>query len=70
MITTNIVDSDRHRPDRLATEVTEDQKFVADYLAQAVADGMDPGRGGPDRHRRPPRRPVPDPDPRGRIPSC
>jgi NAD(P)-dependent dehydrogenase (short-subunit alcohol dehydrogenase family) len=42
MITTNIVDSDRHRPDRLATEVTDDQKFVADYLAQAVADGMDP----------------------------
>ena len=43
MITTNIVDSDRHRPDRLATDVTDDQKFVADYLAQAVADGMDPG---------------------------
>ena len=42
MITTNIVDSDRHRPAPLATEVTEDQKFVSDYLAQAVAAGMDP----------------------------
>ena len=42
MITTNIIDSDRHRPERLATGVTEDQKFVGDYLEQAVADGMDP----------------------------
>ena len=42
MITTNIVDSDRHRPAPLATVVTEDQKFVSDYLAQAVAVGMDP----------------------------
>jgi NAD(P)-dependent dehydrogenase (short-subunit alcohol dehydrogenase family) len=42
MIHTNIVDSDRHRPERLATEFTEDQKFVSDYLASAVADGMDP----------------------------
>ena len=42
MITTNIVDSDRNRPDRLATEFTEDQKFVTGYLAQAVADGMAP----------------------------
>lgn len=42
MITTNIVDSDRHRPAHLATTFTEDQKFVSDYLAQAVADGMDP----------------------------
>jgi NAD(P)-dependent dehydrogenase (short-subunit alcohol dehydrogenase family) len=42
MITTNIVDSDRHRPAHLATAFTEDQKFVSDYLAQAVADGMDP----------------------------
>ncbi len=42
MITTNIVDSDRNRPDRLATEFTEDQKFVTGYLAQAVADGMPP----------------------------
>ena len=64
MITTNIVDSDRHRPGRLATEVTEDQKFVTDYLAQAVADGMDPDRGGRDGHRRHPSRAVPDPDPR------
>jgi NAD(P)-dependent dehydrogenase (short-subunit alcohol dehydrogenase family) len=42
MITTNIVDSDRHRPDRLVTEFTEDQKFVSDYLSAAVAGGMDP----------------------------
>ena len=42
MITTNIIDSDRHRPDRLATDVTDDQTFVGEYLAQAVADGMDP----------------------------
>jgi NAD(P)-dependent dehydrogenase (short-subunit alcohol dehydrogenase family) len=42
MIRTNIVDSDRHRPDRLATEFTEDQKFVSDYLGGAVAGGMDP----------------------------
>jgi NAD(P)-dependent dehydrogenase (short-subunit alcohol dehydrogenase family) len=42
MITTNIVASDRLRPERLLTEVTEDQKFVTDYLAGAVAGGMDP----------------------------
>jgi NAD(P)-dependent dehydrogenase (short-subunit alcohol dehydrogenase family) len=42
MITTNIVESDRNRPERLATELTEDQKFVTGYLAQAVADGMPP----------------------------
>lgn len=42
MIDTNIVDSDRHRPDRLVTDMTEDQKFVTDYLGQAVAGGMDP----------------------------
>jgi NAD(P)-dependent dehydrogenase (short-subunit alcohol dehydrogenase family) len=42
MISTNIVDSDRHRPERLATKFTEDQRFVSDYLASAVADGMDP----------------------------
>jgi NAD(P)-dependent dehydrogenase (short-subunit alcohol dehydrogenase family) len=42
MITTNIVDSDRHRPDRLVTEFTEDQKFVSDDLSAAVAGGMDP----------------------------
>jgi NAD(P)-dependent dehydrogenase (short-subunit alcohol dehydrogenase family) len=42
MITTNIVDSDRLRPQRLVTDLTEDQKFVTDYLAGAVAGGMDP----------------------------
>jgi NAD(P)-dependent dehydrogenase (short-subunit alcohol dehydrogenase family) len=42
MINTNIVDSDRNRPERLATEFTEDQKFVTGYLADAVASGMDP----------------------------
>ncbi|MGO8873804.1 MAG: SDR family NAD(P)-dependent oxidoreductase [Acidimicrobiales bacterium] len=42
MIATNIVDSERHRPERLATAVTEDQTFVTDYLARVVADGMDP----------------------------
>ncbi len=42
VIKTNIVDSDRHRPSRLTTEFTEDQKFVTDYLAGAVAKGMDP----------------------------
>ncbi len=39
MITTNIVDSDRHRPERLVTEVTEDQKFVTDYLARRWPGG-------------------------------
>jgi hypothetical protein len=42
VIKTNIVDSDRHRPGRLTTEFTEDQKFVTDYLAGAVEKGMDP----------------------------
>jgi NAD(P)-dependent dehydrogenase (short-subunit alcohol dehydrogenase family) len=42
MITTNIVTSDRLRPPALVTDVTEDQKFVSDYLAGAVAGGMDP----------------------------
>jgi NAD(P)-dependent dehydrogenase (short-subunit alcohol dehydrogenase family) len=42
MITTNIVTSDRLRPPRLATDLSEDQKFVTDYLAGAVAGGMDP----------------------------
>ncbi len=42
MIHTNILDSERHRPARLATEFTEDQKFVSEFLAQAVAAGMDP----------------------------
>jgi NAD(P)-dependent dehydrogenase (short-subunit alcohol dehydrogenase family) len=42
MINTNIVESDRNRPDTLATEFTEDQKFVTGYLADAVARGMEP----------------------------
>ncbi len=42
IIKTNIVDSDRNRPDHLATEFTEDQKFVTDYLAGVVAEGMAP----------------------------
>lgn len=42
MIHTNILDSERHRPERLATEFTEDQRFVSDFLAQAVEAGMDP----------------------------
>jgi len=42
MIHTNILDSERHRPERLATEFTEDQKFVSEFLTQAVEAGMDP----------------------------
>ncbi len=42
IIATRIADSERHRPDGLATEFTEDQMFVTDYLAQVVADGMAP----------------------------
>jgi NAD(P)-dependent dehydrogenase (short-subunit alcohol dehydrogenase family) len=42
MIHTNILESERHRPARLATRTTEDQRFVSEYLAQAVAVGMDP----------------------------
>ena len=42
VIKTNIVDSDRHRPSRLITEFTEDQKFVTDYLARAVDEGPGP----------------------------
>ncbi len=42
IIATRIADSERHRPNGLATEFTEDQKFVTDYLAQAIADGMAP----------------------------
>jgi NAD(P)-dependent dehydrogenase (short-subunit alcohol dehydrogenase family) len=44
MITTNIVTSDRLRPHGLVTDLTEDQKFVTDYLAGAVAGGMDPAQ--------------------------
>jgi NAD(P)-dependent dehydrogenase (short-subunit alcohol dehydrogenase family) len=42
MIKTNIVDSDRNRPDRLATEFTEDQKFVTGYLDDVVSRGLAP----------------------------
>ena len=42
MIHTNILDSEHHRPGRLATGLTEDQKFVSEFLAQAVEAGMDP----------------------------
>jgi NAD(P)-dependent dehydrogenase (short-subunit alcohol dehydrogenase family) len=42
MVHTNILDSERHRPERLATVLSEDQKFVSDFLAQAVAGGMNP----------------------------
>jgi NAD(P)-dependent dehydrogenase (short-subunit alcohol dehydrogenase family) len=42
VIKTRIVDSDRHRPSRLTTELTEDQKFVTDYLAGAVEKGLAP----------------------------
>jgi NAD(P)-dependent dehydrogenase (short-subunit alcohol dehydrogenase family) len=42
IIATNIVDSDRHRPKELMTPVTDDQKFVTDFLSSAVAVGMPP----------------------------
>jgi NAD(P)-dependent dehydrogenase (short-subunit alcohol dehydrogenase family) len=42
MIRTNILSSERHRPERLATEVTEDQTFVSEFLARAVEAGMHP----------------------------
>jgi NAD(P)-dependent dehydrogenase (short-subunit alcohol dehydrogenase family) len=42
MIDTNIVRSDRLRPERLATEVTEDQKFVTQYLADVITGAMPP----------------------------
>jgi NAD(P)-dependent dehydrogenase (short-subunit alcohol dehydrogenase family) len=42
IITTNILGSDRHRPDGLITPVTDDQRFVADYLAAALTRGMAP----------------------------
>ena len=48
MIRTNIVDSDRHRPDRLATELTEDQKFVTGLSGRRRVQGHGPLRGGPD----------------------
>jgi NAD(P)-dependent dehydrogenase (short-subunit alcohol dehydrogenase family) len=42
MIHTNILDSELHRPARLSTEVTDDQKVIAGFLAEAVDRGMDP----------------------------
>ena len=42
IIKTNIVSSDRNRPQHLATEFTDDQKFVTDYLDDAVSKGLDP----------------------------
>jgi NAD(P)-dependent dehydrogenase (short-subunit alcohol dehydrogenase family) len=43
MINTDITtNSERHRPDHLVTELTEDQKFVNEYLAGIIAEGMDP----------------------------
>jgi NAD(P)-dependent dehydrogenase (short-subunit alcohol dehydrogenase family) len=47
IIATRIADSERHRPAGLATEFTEDQKFVTDYLAQVIAEGMDPDEVAP-----------------------
>ncbi len=42
MIKTNILDSESHRPERLAAPVTDDQKVIADFLGDAVDRGMDP----------------------------
>ncbi len=42
LVDTNIVDSDRNRPEDLRTEFTDDQKFVTDYLGEAVARGVPP----------------------------
>jgi NAD(P)-dependent dehydrogenase (short-subunit alcohol dehydrogenase family) len=43
MINTDITtNSERHRPKHLVTELTEDQKFVNEYLAGIIAEGMDP----------------------------
>ncbi len=42
IVDTNIVDSDRHRPEHLRTEFTDDQKFVTDYLGKVVAGGIAP----------------------------
>jgi NAD(P)-dependent dehydrogenase (short-subunit alcohol dehydrogenase family) len=42
IIKTNIVSSDRNRPDHLATEFTDDQKFMTGYLDDAVSKGLDP----------------------------
>jgi NAD(P)-dependent dehydrogenase (short-subunit alcohol dehydrogenase family) len=42
MVHTNILDSELHRPERLASATTEDQLAVANFLGQAVERGMDP----------------------------
>jgi NAD(P)-dependent dehydrogenase (short-subunit alcohol dehydrogenase family) len=42
IVATNIVTSDRNRPEGLRTEFTDDQKFVTEYLGQVVAEGMPP----------------------------
>jgi len=42
MIKTNILDSESHRPERLAASVTDDQKVIGDFLADALDRGMDP----------------------------
>ncbi len=39
MIKTNILDSEDHRPERLAAPVTDDQKVITDFLADAVEAG-------------------------------
>jgi len=41
-IRTRIAESARNRPDELAADRTEDQDFVEAFLAETVADGMDP----------------------------
>jgi NAD(P)-dependent dehydrogenase (short-subunit alcohol dehydrogenase family) len=43
MVATNILDSERHRPEAMATERTDDQGFVSEVLAIAVNNGIDPG---------------------------
>jgi NAD(P)-dependent dehydrogenase (short-subunit alcohol dehydrogenase family) len=47
VVRTQIVDSDRNRPEHLVTPLTDDQRFVTDYLAGAVAEGMDPAEVAP-----------------------
>lgn len=46
LVDTNIVASDRHRPEHLRTEFTEDQRFVTDYLGKVVAEGIPPAEVG------------------------
>lgn len=47
VIRTRIADSDRNRPEHLATTVTDDQRFVNEYLSATVAKGMDPAEVAP-----------------------